>query len=462
MDVLLINPGWMTKEGNIWKKISGSMPPLGLAYIASYLEKNGISVRIIDEQAEREPLSILLGAVTGVPRFVGITATTMTASSAVSAAALCRAKFPDARIVLGGVHPTIMPEDMLKNDTVDYVVRGEGERPFLMLAQGVEAGKIPGLSYKKDGKYVNNPEGELIKDLDELPFPAYNLLPVKKYVPTLGSYKRLPAISFVATRGCPGKCTFCLGSYLGGRVRMHSIRYIIDEIKMLQRDFGIREIEFYDDTFTAFKPKVREFCNTIIQEKMDITWVCFARVDFVDEEILRLMKQAGCHQIMYGIESGNEQILKNIKKMTSLDKAREVVALTKKAGIECRAAFMLGNMGETEETMRQTMDFAKSLDPDIALFNIATPYPGTEMYKWADESGYLKTKDWAKYDLSTAVVELPTVSSQKIEEYYHRAHKEFYGRPGYLFKRLLKIRSITDLIVSMKAAFAIFKGNKGE
>ena len=349
-----------------------------------------------------------------------------------------------------------MPEDVLISPDVDYVIRGEGEIHFFELISGLETASIKGLSYKKDGKFIHNPDGALISDLDSLPFPAYNLLPVKNYVPTLGSYKRLPAISIITTRGCPGKCTFCLGSYLGGKVRMHSTRYIIDEIKMLIRDYGIREISFYDDTFTAYRNKVRDFCNIIIEEKIDITWSCFARVDFVDGDILRLMKASGCHQIMYGIESGSNEILRNIKKKTSLEKAVEIVAITKKIGIECRAAFMLGNPGETLQTMKQTLDFAKRLDPDIALFNITTPYPGTEMYDWAGKNGYLKTKDWSRYDLSTAVMELPGLKSVEVEEFYKKAHHEFYGRPSYLIKRLFKIRSFNELLIAVKGAIAVF------
>jgi radical SAM superfamily enzyme YgiQ (UPF0313 family) len=446
----------MSREGNIWKKISGAMPPLGLAYIASYLEKNNIKVRIIDAIAEKLDLAALLETVADIPRFIGITATTMTVKSALENAASCRIKFPQAIIVLGGVHPTLMPEDVLVNTQVDFIIRGEGEESFLKLINGMDKDNIPGLSYRKDGKYVHNPYGELIKDLDTLPFPAYHLLPIANYKAALGSYKRLPVISMISTRGCPGKCTFCLGSYLGGHVRMHSVRYLIDEIKMLQRDFGIKEISFYDDTFTTYKHKVQEFCRQIIEEKIDLTWVCFARVDFIDGETLMLMKKAGCHQIMYGIESGNEQILKNIKKMTSMDKAKEMVALTKKIGIECRTAFMLGNPGETEETMQQTLDFAKKLDPDIALFNITTPYPGTEMYAWADKNNYLKTKDWSLYDLSNAVMELPSVSSKKVEEFYKKAHKEFYGRPIYLIRKLFKIRSFSELKTAIKGALAVF------
>jgi radical SAM superfamily enzyme YgiQ (UPF0313 family) len=456
LDVLLLNPSWFSKEGNIWRKISGLMPPIGLAYIASYLESKGVKVKIIDVHAEEEGLEELLDKCGMNPGHIGITAVTMTFKSALEAAAMCRKKFPAAKITMGGVHPTILPEQALSSPAVDYVIRGEGERSYYELVSGTAPEKVKGISFRKGNGFVHTEEGPVAEKLDDLPMPAYHLLPVKKYRPTTGSYKRLPAISIMATRGCPGKCTYCLGSYLGGRVRMHSARYIVDVIKKLQADYGIKEINFYDDTFTAFKMKVREFCRMLIDEKVDLTWVCFARVDFIDMETLQLMKQAGCHQIMYGIESGNEEILKNIKKMTPLEKAKEAVDMTKKAGIECRAAFMLGNPGETEATMKQTMDFAKHLDPDIALYNIATPYPGTEMYSWAKEKGILLTEDWEKYDLSTAVMNLPTVAPAVIEEYYRKAHKDFYGRPLYLLKRMMRIRTWNDFTTAIKAALAVF------
>ena len=237
---------------------------------------------------------------------------------------------------------------------------------------------------------------------------------------------------------------------------MHSASYMIEEVKMLIKNYGIREIAFYDDTFTAIKRNVHEFCERIINEKIDITWVAFARVDFIDEKTLDLMKRAGCHQVLFGIESGNEEILRNIGKNPSLEKVKQAVLMTKKAGIECRTSFMLGNPGETEETLKQTIDYSIALDADLAMYNVTTPFPGTKMFQWAQEHGYLTTKDWTKYDFSTAVMELPSVSAATVEKYYAMAHKAFYGRPSYMVKRLLRIRSIDDIIMAFKAVIAIW------
>lgn len=455
MEILLINPYQTSRKGNIWTKIEGAMPPLGLAYISSFLESKGIDSKIIDMNVEQGDAQAQVGRITGSPAIIGITAMTSTIMNAYEIAQALRIKFPKSKIIFGGVHSTVLPEDVLTNNFVDYVIRGEGELSFYRFVRGEDVKAIPGLSYRENGTYIHNPTGPLIDNLDTLPFPAYHKLPVKKYIPTLGAYKRLPAISMIATRGCPGKCTFCFGSFLGTKIRMHSPDYLIEEIKYLQKNYGIKEVLFYDDTFTTFRNKVKEFCLKIIQQKINISWVCFSRVDTIDEETLILMKKAGCHQIMYGIESGSEEILKNINKKIDKQKAINAVKLTKKVGIECRTTYMLGNPGETEKTILQTVKFAIELDPDIALFNITTPFPGTEMFRWAKNNGYLISEDWSKYDLSNMLMELPTISREKIQEYYKKVFKMFYLRPSYLFKRLLKIRSLNDIKIAFKALLAV-------
>jgi radical SAM superfamily enzyme YgiQ (UPF0313 family) len=265
-----------------------------------------------------------------------------------------------------------------------------------------------------------------------------------KYYPAQGSYQRLPSFGMITSRGCPGRCTYCKGSLLGQVIRFKSAESIFEEIDFLQKNYGIRDITFYDDTFTSSKKRVREFCDLIIKNKMDLTWCCFSRVDTVDYDLLVQMKKAGCYQVLFGVESADSQILANINKMISLEKVEETVADAKKAGIEVRLSFMLGNPGETEETMEKTIRYAIALDPDLVSFNITTPYPGTEMFKWAKEKGYLIHENWSEYNFAEPVMELPTVSSEKVLEYYKKAHRRFYFRPKYFLKRIMRIRSIND------------------
>ena len=204
-----------------------------------------------------------------------------------------------------------------------------------------------------------------------------------------------------------------------------------------------------------FKDVVREFCETIIREKIDITWSCFTRVDYVSEELLKLMKQAGCHLILFGVESADEQILKNIKKNISLKQVEEMVKLARKLGIETRASFMFGNQGETEETVKKTIDFAVKLDPDEVQFNIATAYPGTELFNWAKEQGYIKTFNWDDYNMSNVVLELPGLERNKLQHYYKLAHRRFYFRPKIILRRLLHIRSWAQLMQEVKGGLAL-------
>ncbi len=265
----------------------------------------------------------------------------------------------------------------------------------------------------------------------------------------------------ITSRGCPGRCTYCKGSLLGERIRFKSAEKIFKEIVFLQDNYGIRDITFYDDTFTSNKQRVRDFCNLILKNKLDLTWCCFSRVDTVDFDLLKEMKKAGCYQVLYGVESADPQILANIKKRITLEKVEETVANTKKAGIEVRLSFMFGNPGETEETIKKTIQYAISLDPDLVSFNITTPYPGTEMFKWAKENNYLIHEDWSKYNFAKPVMNLPTITSEKVLEYYKKAHRQFYFRPTYILKRLMKIRSVEDFKRNFKPLLGLLKFSFG-
>jgi len=457
MTILLINPPRVISKGNIWKKIDRALPPLGLAYIASFLEGKGQIVNVLDLQAENinseQFFSYLLKT---KPDFIGISSTTVEIEGALGIAKLSKKILPEAKIILGGAHPSIMAEEVLSDPSVDFVVRGEGEYTLYELASS--SAKIPdiqGLSYKDSGKIAHNPPRPVIEDLDELPLPAYHLLPMDKYKPSLGNYKRLPAISMITSRGCPGRCTFCYTGISGKKTRVRSAKKLMEEVKLLQRDYKIKEISFYDDTFTSFKDNVREFCERLIKEKIDISWSCMSRIDFIDKDMLGLMRRSGCHQIGYGLESSNPEILRNIRKPLSLELARSVVRMTKKLGIDVRVMFMLGCPSETEETLRETISFAVKLKPDIAVFNICTPLPGTEMYAWAKNNGYLKTTEWSKYDLANVVMQLPTVSEEAIKYYYRMAYRKFYFNPLYIFKRLAKVRTPFDVKNNIKSFLSL-------
>jgi len=461
MKVLLVNPAKYYKEGNIWKSIDRCLPHLGLAYIAAVLEKNNHEIKILDLEAEQKSEPELKQFLQEFnPGIIGISSTTPMINSALKLAEFCKRVLPKTLIAFGGVHASIMPSELLKEKFVDVIVRGEGELTFLELANGKKISQIQGVSFKKNGKIMHNKDRAPIQNLDDLPMPAYHLLPMSKYMPSLGNFKRLPAISIITSRGCPGKCTFCHTKVFGEKIRFESARKVFEEIEYLVENFGIKEISIYDDTFTANRQRIKELCKMITDSKLALTWSCMSRVDVIDEETLRLMKKAGCHQIGYGIESADEKILENINKRISLEQAKKAVMLTQKAGIDARAMFMFGNPGESEESLEKTLNYAIELNPDLVIFNITTPFPGTEMFEWARKNGFLKTLDWDDYDLSKPVMELPTVSSERIIQYYKKAYKRFYFRPKFLLKRLLKIRSLEDLKMAFKSVFAVSNLNK--
>lgn len=460
LDMLFIDPPWIIEnKDNIWRNVGSCLPNLGMAYIASVLEQDGKKIAILDCTAER-----LFGMknieerlrVYRKPSFIGITATTPLINNGLKIAQACRQIIPEAKIIFGGVHVSVMPDEILSHPAVDFVVKDEGEITTRELVNGVSLDNILGLSWKVNGKIIHNRQRPLIENLDEIPPPAYHLLPMKRYRPAIGSYKRLPAMSIFATRGCPARCTFCHRTFYG-KVRARSATNILKEIKILKRDYGIKEIAFYDDTFTAFKNIVKEFCERVVTEKIDISWSCFTRVDYIDSEILKYLKKAGCHLVLFGVESADEQILKNINKKVALHQVEWAVKECRKLGIETRASFMIGNPGETEETIKKTIEFAIKLDPDEIQFNITTAYPGTELFSWAKSNGLLLTEDWSKYNMSEINMAIPTVTADMLRKYYKLSHRKFYLRPKVIFKRFLKIRNFTQFFQEIKGFFAILK-----
>jgi radical SAM superfamily enzyme YgiQ (UPF0313 family) len=458
VDILLINPPWITKDGNIWHGVKSTSPPLGLLYVAAYVEARGRSVHVMDVNAEQLHFADIEAFIEKhQPSWIGFTAVTAQIINTHRIAGIAKRVSPKTRVVIGGVHATALPGEVLQDRNVDFVIRGEGELPFASLVEGDALDSIPGLSMRNANPLQpiqHNPAGVPIQDLDSLPTPAYHLIKFDLYKPAIGAYRRLPSVNMTMTRGCPGKCTFCNSAETSLRTR--SAKHLVAEIEKLQARYGIREVSFYDDTLTIFKPQVAEMCDLIVERGIDLTWSCFARTDCVSPSLLRKMRAAGCHQILFGIESADPEILRTIRKPIDIEQTRKAVRMVQDAGIAVRAAFMFGNPGETVESMRRTIDFAKSLNPDIAIFNITTPYPGTQMFNWAKENGYLRTLDWNDYDLANSVLELPTASSEQVNEMYKTAYREFYFRPGYLLRRLLRLRGWDDIKCNVRALRSVF------
>ncbi len=459
LDCLLISPPiFYSSSENIWKEINSNFPPLGLASVAASAQEAGYSTKIIDCNIESPSVDDFEAFfMTNYAnkyediKFIGLTSMTCNIKKAYKIAQLCKKYYPQATIVFGGVHATFVSDEVINKPFVDMVIAGEGELTMLDILAGKNPKEIKGLIYKETDvnsgrRVIINQPRERILDLDKLPMTAYDLLPVSKYRPAKGSYKRLPAMAMMTSRGCPGLCTFC-SKTLGMRLVFTSAKKIFNEITYLIEKYGIKEILFYDDTFTVNKKNVIELCDLLIEHKTDITWTCFARVDFIDQEMLHKMKKAGCHQIMYGVENIDESVLKNINKKINLQQVFDAVKWTKEAKIECRLAFMVGNPGDSEEIVKKNIKFINKLNPDLLIVNITTPFPGTEMFKWAQGKGLILSYDWDDYNLASPVMKLEDMSVEEIKELYRLMYRSFYFRPGYMIKKVFAIRSLSDLKV---------------
>ncbi|MFH1744865.1 MAG: radical SAM protein [bacterium] len=456
LDCLLISPPVFYGDNeNIWKGINSNFPPLGLASIAGYVRDEGYSVTI-------EDCNIAAPSVQSFEIFfkknyvekyskikvIGLTAVTCTVKKAYKIAEMCKNFFPDSLLVFGGVHATFVTDEVISNKYVDIVVSGEGEITMAEILSGKNLKDINGIIFKiKDGeeiKIISNEPRQRILKLDSLPMPAYDLLPVLKYRPAKGSYKKLPAMSMMTSRGCPGRCTFC-SKTLGNVLVFKSAEKIFAEIKFLVDNYGIKQILFYDDTFTVFKDNVLKLCDLIINSKMNLYWTCFARVDYVDFGMLKKMKEAGCHQIMYGVENIDETVLRNINKKINLNQVINAVDQTKKAKIECRLSFMVGNPGDNIEIIKKNIKFINKINPDYLVINITTPFPGTEMFKWADKEGLILTHNWDDYTLAKPIMNLQDFSAEEIKGFYKLMYKSFYFRQSYIIKKIFNIRSVDDV-----------------
>ena len=231
---------------------------------------------------------------------------------------------------------------------------------------------------------------------------------------------------------------------------------VVDEIVKLRDTYGIREIQFYDDTFTVLKKNVFEFCRLMKERNVGVTFCCFARADCFSEQMAIALKDAGCHQVMFGVESASRDMLRILQKDINLDRTKSAIAIAKKVGIDVRAAFLFGTPGETKSTIQETVDYAITLDPDIAIFNIITPYPGTQLYAWAEKNDLLQTKDWWDYELGQSIIDIPTITPDELKSGYLWAFKKFYNRPKIYLRRLRAIHSLTHLRDTIEAFFQIF------
>ncbi|HQB22211.1 MAG TPA: radical SAM protein [Bacteroidales bacterium] len=459
-DLVLIVPPYIPKQGFIWKAIEYHFQSPGVLAIASYLNSKGFKTAIFDcnlEQIEEKKFEteFLQRFVNYEINYIGFSAATQTVNLAYRLAKLAKRHKPNSKIIFGGAHATALPEDVLKNYFVDIVVIGEGELSIeqILLQKNIE--EINGIAYKKDNKIIINPAQERINNLDELPINDYNLIPIHLCKPLIGTYEKLPATIMVTARGCPFKCTFC-SRVAGDYLSVMSPQRMLDEIIILYNDFGIRQIIFYDDTFISNKKRVEEFCDLLIDSGIKIKWTCSSRVDKIYPDLLIKMKKAGCHQIMYGIESFDEQILANINKKTNPKDIETAIKETKKAGIEARAAIMIGNPGDTVEILEANIKKLKKLNPDIIQVTIATAIPGSQLFAEAHANNEILTYDWNKYEGNIQITKHENLDFKTLQKYYRKTYLKFYLRPRYIFSTLLKTNSMLKIKLLFIGLISIF------
>lgn len=431
-------------------EVRGILPPLGLAYIAAVLEKAGYKVKILDVLA----LNISSGQtrdfiIQEKPDIVG--ATSMTSSIRGALEVLRIAKEAGAITVIGGPQLSIYPEETLSFDFIDYGINGEGEYPFLKLVKSIEQGgskkDIAGLIFKEQGGLIHN--GAYIHhNLDEIPFPARHLLPMERYSSIISSH---PMTTMISSRGCPYQCGFCFKGPSDVEYRTRSPENVVDEMEFIIREYRVKEIMFYDDTLTLRKEHITGICNEILRRNLKIRWESPTRLDTVDLPLLKLMHKAGCTRLRYGVESGDPQILKLMKKNIDLSSAQEVFGYTRKAGIETFAYFIIGYIHETARTIANTITFAKRLNPDLIMFTLATPYPKTNLDELAQKEGLIEGDYWKKFTLGLQNKRMPYLVPDA-EIWLRKAYKAFYFRPSYILKRMVRVRSLYDIKRHLLAA----------
>lgn len=454
MKVLFVNP---PQTASKYKFMGVIAPPLGIAYMAGVLQENNIDVEILDASAEDMDFKdVEKELLKRKPDLVALTALTPTIGRALETAQVVKETLPDSIVVMGGYHPTFNFIETLEDENVDIVIRGEGEYIMLNLVQALENQSslhdVKGIVFedKNSKEIVVNPEAPLIQDLDELPFPALNLLPMKKYrLLDMDTHMT----TMITTRGCLMQCSFCSSAAMHGKkIRERSVENIVDEIEYLNTNYDIDTIAFMDDTFTLKKRKVMAICDEILKRNIEIMWGCTSRVDTLDEKLLKKMKEAGCITIFIGVESADQQQLDNMCKNTTIAKIENAFKIAHKLKIRTIASVALGMPGDTKEIMNKTVKFVHKLKPNYAIYSLATPYPGTRFYKEAFEKNLIKIKDWSKYTLITPILETIDCSLNDMRKIQAKAFMKFYLRPHYIIRQFLQ-----DGPYLLKTIFGVIK-----
>lgn len=423
-------------------------PPLGLGYLAASLRKNGHNVILLDcvlKDIRLQKFKEILKK--EKPDFVGVNAMTSYYNSAKKYA--LEAKKSGCLVCLGGPHVSALPKESLQDSGADFVLIGESDITLPSLISAIENktsfSRIDGLAFKKGKKIIVNKKLELIKNIDDLPIPAWDLMDPRVYpiAPHGAFVKKFPVAPIITTRGCPFNCSFCASKCIWmQRLRFRNPIKVVDEIELLNKKYGVKEFHFEDDNFTANKNHAMAVCNEIIRRNLKIVWACpnGVRIDMLDEELLKIMKKSGCYLLAFGIETGSQKIADKVNKHLDLSKVPEKLRMVRNVGIETWGFFIVGLPGDTVETINQTIDFAVNNPFKRAQFCIFTPLPGSEIFSKMEHN---KEYDWDNFNFFNTVYS-EGISGKQIQELHKKAFRKFYLRPAIIFALVknLKLKQI--------------------
>lgn len=459
--VYLIAPHY----GHVYEKINSKtfgivQPPLGLAYIASFLKNRGHSVKLFDSIFSRDSFKDIKEHIDKFrPDFVGITATTPVIAGAFLIAEYIKNIDSSIKIIFGGPHVSALPEEtLLYNQSVDIVVCGEGEITLSEIIEDKKTEDIKGVCFRKEGGIEINPPRPLIENLDSLPFPLLEELPVRSYhfYHFLGS-----CVSILSGRGCAYNCSFCASGVINQhRYRMRSPLNFVDEVSLLHKKYYVRNFYFCDDTFTLDKNRLEEICSLILKRKLPIKWECSTRVDHLTRQALKIMKRAGCYLIGIGIESGDEAVLKATGKNITLEQVKDVAFWAKELNIKVAGYFSLGLPYETLSSLERTLKFSKKLSLDFVHFGLLTPFPGTPVWDIVEKGKILRciAKNWGDYvRYGKAIVESNFLSAEQLLKYQRYMIRSYFFDPKYIVQRIINIRSFDEFVIYLRGLRSLFR-----
>lgn len=436
----------------------GIFPSLALAGLAAWVRQHGFPVGLIDLHVENLMPADAADRVRDFrPDIVALTSKTLGWPAVIEIAQMVRQAAPRARVVVGGPHMSIYPKESMSWDCFDLAVVGDGEETFLELCERLESGSdwddVPGTVVRRsDGEVVQNPARPLPKDIDRYPMPAWDLLPVSDYH-CLTLLK--PFATMVTTRGCPWHCGYCSQVY-SEKLRFRDVGLVVDEMEFLERKYGVREIVFFDETFTIGKRRMLKFSEEVQRRGLKVKFNIRARVDTVDRDVVRALKKAGLRSIHMGVEAGTDRVLKIMNKQITREQTEQAFRICREEGVDTRGYFMVGYYDATPDDVEDMISFASGLGLDWASFSVATALPATDLYRIAQERGYVEGDFWKRYTIDGGgfipQLETETFTAEQLRAYRTKAYMKFYLRPDLIRRKLSKTEGREELMEMLGGA----------